>query len=580
MNLPDNGTQIPRAARHPNGRRRRPEAGAAADIAADSAWQWLRTSQDAPGAASFGRRPPHDDVEQKLRDLAPFLGRLRRGIERESLRVDAGGRLVLTPHPAALGSALTNAGITTDFSESQIELVTGVHGGVGDCIRELTDLHRFVNDRLDGETLWAASMPCELPGEDAIPIASYGSSNAALAKRIYRMGLARRYGRRMQMISGVHYNFSIPEDAWQTGAIGNASDAYMGLIRNFRRHGWMLLYLFGASPAVNASFVAGRSHAMPALAPDTRYLPFATSLRMTRQGYLSRAQEALCVSCNTLDSYATALAGAMSRPHPAYESIGLRSANGYRQLSTSLLQQESEFYSSIRPKRVPGPGERQLHALRARGIEYVEVRVLDSDAYEAIGIAPQTARFVDVFLLHCLLAPSPPDVPEEIRACARNDQEVAARGRDPLLCLQDGGRRVSLRDWGARVLDQCAPIAAALDGVLGGHAHQIALAGAVDAFSDPESLPSARVLRDVREHHRGSFAAFAQTRSTVHREWLQRAALPAETTARLALQAEASLERQRRMESENDGPFEPFRQRYLSPTSLGEPRGQESTFSE
>jgi glutamate--cysteine ligase len=296
---------------------------------------------------------------------------------------------------------------------------------------------------------------------------------------------------------------------------------------------------------------------------------------MTRLGYLSRAQETLCVSCNTLDAYATALAAAMSRPHPAYETIGLRSANGYRQLSTSLLQQESEYYSGIRPKRVPGPGERQLHALRSRGIEYVEVRVLDADAYEPIGIAAQTARFVDVFLLHCLLAPSPPDLPEEIRACARNDQEVAARGRDPLLCLQDGGRRVSLRDWGAQVLDQCAPVAAALDAALGGHAHQIALADAMDAFSDPELLPSARVLRDVRENHGGSFAAFARVRSFVHRERLQHAALPAETAARLALQAEASLEAQRRLERDSTGPFEPFRQQYLSPASLGEAHVQE-----
>ena len=95
--------------------------------------------------------------------------------------------------------------------------------------------------------LWVASMPCGLPADETIPIGSYGTSNVGRAKSVYRMGLAHRYGRRMQTISGIHYNWSMP---------GLDTDGYFGLIRNFRRHAFLLIYLFGASPAVGSSFVA------------------------------------------------------------------------------------------------------------------------------------------------------------------------------------------------------------------------------------------------------------------------------------------------------------------------------------
>ena len=167
-------------------------------------------------------------------------------------------------------------------------------------------------------------MPCNLPDENAIPIARYGHSNVGRAKTVYRTGLSHRYGRRMQMISGIHYNFSLPEAAWPLPGLGDASEAYFALIRNFRRHAWLLLYLFGASPAVCASFVEGRAHELRELAPGTLYLPHATSLRMGRLGYLSEAQDSLAVSYNDLASYTASLYDALTKPHPAYEAIGIR----------------------------------------------------------------------------------------------------------------------------------------------------------------------------------------------------------------------------------------------------------------
>src|SRR5205814_2222526 len=195
------------------------------------------------------------------------------------------------------------------------------------------------------------------------------------------------------------------------------------------------------------------------LAPGTVCLPFATSLRMSRVGYLSEAQNALNVSHNDLESYAASLANALIEPYPAYEAIGIRDGDDYRQLATSLLQIENEFYSTIRPKRVIRPGERPLHALRERGVQYVEARVMDLDPFSAIGIAAETVRFLDIFLLHCLLNDSPPDSPQEIAAIGPNKQRVAARGREPGLCLDRGGETVELREWSGELLAECEPIA-------------------------------------------------------------------------------------------------------------------------
>src|SRR5205807_2275339 len=276
-------------------------------------------------------------LEERLSALPrEVLNSLRRGIEKESLRVQPDGSLATTPHPALLGSALTHPHITTDFSESQVELITGVHSNADACLEELTEIHQVVYRAIGDELLWAASMPCRLPADDMIPLGRFGNSNVGRAKSVYRMGLSHRYGRRMQTISGIHYNFSMP------GQLTN--DAYFALIRNFRRHSWLLLYLFGASPAVCSTFVAGRDHPLQRLSGDTLYLPHATSLRMGRLGYQSDAQSSLAVSYNDLESYGASLEEAMTRPYPPYEAIGIRQNGEYRQLATSLLQMENEFY--------------------------------------------------------------------------------------------------------------------------------------------------------------------------------------------------------------------------------------------
>ena len=481
---------------------------------------------------------------------------MRCGIEKESLRVRPDGGLSSVPHQRALGSALTHPHITTDFSESQLELITAALPGAEACLAELAQIHQVVTRAIGDELMWGSSMPCGLPGDDAIPIGQYGSSNIGRAKHVYRMGLSNRYGRRMQAISGIHYNWSLP---------GLGTEEYFSIIRNFRRHGWLLFYLLGASPAVCPSFVAGREHGLRELRPGTLYQPHATTLRMGRLGYQSEAQDSIAASFNDLDSYGAALEDAMTRTWPAYEKVGVQDRDGnYMQLSTALLQIENEFYGKIRPKRRIRSGERPLHALRERGVEYVEVRLVDLDPFSPIGITAPVCRIIDLFLLHCLLADSPPDTPDEILAIGRNQEKVAARGREPGLKLVRGSQEVALDEWGGQLLAECAPLAAHLDLALGGTAYRDTLSAAAGALADPSLTPSARVLAAMAERHSNSYTAFALAQSRAHREVFDALPLSDVAAQRFDAMAKESLELQLRMEAQDKVPFEEWRRQYLS----------------
>jgi glutamate--cysteine ligase len=500
-------------------------------------------------------------VAQRVRALPrEVLAGLQRGIEKESLRVRRDGTLATTPHPEPLGSALTHPLVTTDFSESQLELITGVQTSADACIEELTQIHQAVYRAIGDELLWCASMPCRLPDEASIPIGRYGTSNVGRAKSVYRTGLSHRYGKRMQMISGIHYNFSLPDE--------RSNEDYFGLIRNFRRNGWLLTYLFGASPAVCSSFVEGRKHELQRLSDDTMYLPYTTSLRMGRLGYQSDAQASLAVSYNNLESYAASLHEAMTVPYHAYEKLGVRAGDEYRQLGTSLLQIENEFYGTIRPKRVIRPGERPLHALRERGVEYVEVRLMDLDPFETVAINASTCRMLDVFLLHCLLRDSPPDTPEELAAIIRNKQRVAARGREPGLRLTCGDDEVPLADWGARVLEECEPIAVALDAARDTRAHGKAVESARARLADAALTPSARVLQTMARDYGNSYVRFVLAQSVRHRDAILQLPFPSDVEERFARLAKESVARQREIEAADTVPFEVYRQKYLDPARL------------
>lgn len=494
-----------------------------------------------------------------------LLGECLHGIERECLRVDRDGQLALTPHPQALGSALTHAQITTDYSESLLEFITGTATDPAATLDELENIHRFTYAKLDDELLWSPSMPCQLPDEETIPIARYGNSNIGHLKYVYRKGLALRYGKTMQCIAGIHYNFSLPERLWQLqqqneGSEQSARDyqsaRYIALIRNFRRYSWLLMYLFGASPALDKGFMRGRPHQLQELDASTLYLPYATSLRMSDLGYQSNAQSGLTPCYNDLASYTDSLRLAVGTPYPAYVEAGTKRGDEWLQLNTNILQIENEYYSSIRPKRVTYSGERPIQALMSRGVQYVEVRCLDINPFLPLGIDLAQARFIDAFLLFCALEDSPLLENGECGNCTSNFLKVVKEGRRPGLHLQRNGQPVELKTWAGELIERILPLAELLDRAQGSGAHVEALTQQQAKVVDVERTPSAQVLAALRQGM--SFTEFALQQSRQHAKYFQAQPLDAELQAAFEQLARQSLAEQAELEAQPEGDFDAF----------------------
>ncbi|HEY5644728.1 MAG TPA: glutamate--cysteine ligase [Pseudomonadales bacterium] len=493
------------------------------------------------------------------------------GIEKESLRVTPEGYLSERGHPPALGSALTHPNITTDFSEAQLELITSVHPNPDGAIAELRNVHRFIYQNLGDELLWAGSMPCMLGSDDEIPVGRYGSSNIATAKTVYRLGLGNRYGRLMQTISGIHYNFSVPELFWAPFAAsrnrrpGQAfqTESYFGLIRNFRRTSWLLIYLFGASPAICKSFIRNKAHRLEVFDEGSLYLPLGTSLRMGRLGYQSDAQSSLHISYNSLDEYADSMHAALTHSYPPYEKIGVKVDGQYRQLNTALLQIENEFYGTIRPKRPVRAGERPLTALRSRGVEYVEVRCLDLNPFLPEGIDAVEARFINLFLLYCLLSESPPDSELESEIMATNQLAVVERGRAPGLTLETLDGSTAMTDWAGQILHDLRPLADLLDRLHGSDLYTYSLDQQAAKVKDPDLTPSARMLHLMRTQHIPYFR-FTMNQSIAHKGYFDEHPLRDRDLTEFQRMAEDSLAAQRAMEAADDVDFDTFLQDYLA----------------
>ncbi|HAP26939.1 MAG TPA: glutamate--cysteine ligase [Achromobacter sp.] len=497
-----------------------------------------------------------------------LLTQTLRGIEKEGLRVDEQGILARTPHPAGLGSALTNEHVTTDYSESLLELITGTHDNVDALLAELANTHRHVYTVLDHELIWNQSMPATLPPEPEIPIAWYGTSNTGMLKHVYRRGLAERYGKTMQCIAGVHYNFSLPEALWSVLDTQPGSDqdrrsrGYIGLIRNFTRFSWLLMYLFGSAPALASGFLQGQDHALDKLGDHTLYLPYATSLRMSDLGYQNKAQSQLKLCYNDLDTFLGRLYGAVTQPWPDYQKIGTHRDGEWIQLNTNVLQIENEYYSSIRPKRATGRCERPITALAERGVQYVEVRCLDIDPFSPVGIDATTARFVDAFLLFCTASDSP-FFPANgyCQRSADNFSVVVKEGRKPGLTLDRDGQTIGLTQWGHELLDQIAPYAALYDSAVGGTAYADALAAQRAKLDQPDTTPSARLLAELKDSGL-SFHDYSLALSRKHADALRAQPLPADVATSYQQAAAESAAEQLRLEQSDTEDFDTYVTRY------------------
>lgn len=493
----------------------------------------------------------------------------RRGLEKESLRVDHEGRLSRRSHPRDLGSALTHPYLTTDYSEAMLEFVTPAYSSNWETLQFLCDLHCFVMESLQDELLWPQSMPCLMSPDPEIPIAEYGESNLGRMKSVYRNGLGFRYGRAMQAISGLHFNYSLPLEFWEPYRELRASreslrafisEQYMALVRGYRRHAWLLIYLSGASPALCKSFSTGRHSVLEDLDPHTWHAPFGTSLRMSDIGYRNKSQAALHLSANSLDDYVAELTAAVTTSNPQFEQIGVLVEGEYRQLNTNTLQIENEYYSSIRPKPPADNPERPTLALREFGVEYVEVRTLDLNMMDPVGVNQTHLRFIEALLVYCLLIESPPiDAAEQAEIDAR-DLLVAKEGRRPGLRLPRGDREVALRDWAIEVLEPVREIAAILDADEEGY---VSAANAqIAAVMDPELTPSAQILDQMREAG-ASFLEFTLESARAHSRYFASLTLTPEKRDMLHRLATESVQEQRHLEEHSEQPFDQYLEEYF-----------------
>ena len=444
----------------------------------------------------------------KAAHYAPIFTTINRGIEREALRIQTDGKLSLTGHQKALGSALTHSSITTDYSESLLEFITPVYQDIDQLVGHLSDLHSFTLNNIDGELLWPMSMPCVITQEKDIPLAQYGSSNVGQMKTIYREGLRNRYGSLMQIIAGVHFNFSFGDEAWpllqqffdDNGDVTEfKSSRYFSLIRNFHRLGWVIPYMFGASPALCGSFLQDdTSYQFKKLGKGTYYLPFGTSLRLSDLGYTNSEQDNLSICYNNLDNYLSSVKSAIATPSAKFAEIGLKQDGQYKQLNANVLQIENELYAPIRPKRVTKPSQKPSEALAESGVEYIEVRSLDINPFSDIGITKTQIRFLDLFLVHCLLWQDVPMTLSQRQQKSDNLDKVIIDGRNPQLLLSDDSGEVPLASWMTRLFDALGSIAQLFDHHLGGTQYQDCLTELSPMINDPQATFSGQLMAQLQ----------------------------------------------------------------------------------
>lgn len=513
-----------------------------------------------------------------------MLSQRKIGLERETLRVDqSAARLATTPHPTVLGSSLTHPNITVDYAEQMLEFVTTPHPTTMGAYRELWQTTAWVQQQLDSmdEMLWSYSMPPILPNPEQIEPANFGSSGLGQFKRLYRVGLSYRYGREMQLISGMHFNYSLPKSVIQEIAEAHgyyrdcpktaANDVYLGAIRNITRYGWLVSYLFGASPKVDDSFIRAVQTANQFDITDQQEYDQATSLRMSDIGYTNKRRCRWQAELNGFDKFLDSIAVGLAERCTIFSDIGVTKECGERkQLNDRVLQIENEFYSIARPKAVSVDGETPLVALANHGIEYIELRMTDLDPTATIGMTPESLAFLEVFTLYCLTKPSPRLSVDDLERCEKNRVRMANGGRCGEVQLLTEAGECSAKTCAMQLLTEMKPIASVVDeaNAATGDGHNdnndIETATVIDqlvaAIANDERL-SQRIYRETNEHFAGDINAYAQQQAETHRETLRGIALSDDYLAAQVAKAEQSLRQAAEIAEQSEG-FEVYYQQY------------------
>lgn len=456
------------------------------------------------------------------------------GLERESQRVTPAGDLALTPHPSAFGSKLENTAVTTDFSESQIELVTPPFDTVEEAFEFLNKLQVYVESQLDDEMLWPLSMPPKLPEEKDIPIARFDGTREGREKEAYRNGLAHRYGKKMQMMSGIHYNFSFSKAlidylyeqlGGQVEKRSFTDELYFSLARNFLRYRWLFIYLFGASPNIDPTYYSvleGELKIVSRCCPECCNAACsieqnAISLRVSRFGYSDSVRGKNSVSYNSLNDYTSGIRRLLSKKSRRFARMGLFKDGRQIQLNSNILQKESEFYSSIRLKRRTDKGETQLEALERRGVQYAEIRIIDLDPFQKEGISLQQLHFLQIFMLFCLFEKSEPIDEAELNRINQNHHLVAIAGRRQNLKLYHSRKGpVLLKVWSSEILMKLGLIASLMDHTDGSGKYRNCVEMEYKKVSDSSLLPSALILKEMEEK-KEDFLEFGIRKAVEHR---------------------------------------------------------------
>jgi len=442
------------------------------------------------------------------------LAEIGRGIEREALRISPEGKLSQHGHYSKLGSALTHSEITTDYSETLLEFITPVSHSPETAIAQLQDIQKYTFANIDGELLWPMSMPCFVDEADKVPLAQYGDSNVGKMKTVYRQGLKNRYGSMMQVIAGIHFNFSFSESFWkivqnvqQQNSSNNQnlndfiSERYFSILRNYKRYCWLIPYLYGSSPALCSSFLQGKMPLLPFKKSPSGalYLEYATSLRMSDLGYTSSEQSSLKICYNNLHDYVDGVQNAIGLKSEKFADIGVKVDGEYQQLNSNILQIENELYAPIRPKQVIKSGEKPSQALRERGVEYIEVRALDVNPFVDTGISIEQIHFLDIFITYCAFIDNKRFDCDAQKHYENNMNDVVLRGRDPTLLLSDDDCQgqvcsKSIKTWGNELFDNMAQVATLLDKAYQTTSYSASIDRERAKINDASLTPSAEVL--------------------------------------------------------------------------------------
>ncbi len=519
----------------------------------------------------------HQSIEDNLNliskhNIESKLGIGKVGIEKESLRTDKRGVIAQTDHPSALGSALTHPYITTDYSEALLEFVTPAHETAEQAMKFLGQIHHFVYPNLVDECLWPASMPCKLDGEQSIRIAEYGSSNLGLMKNVYRRGLGYRYGKVMQVISGIHVNLSMPEEFWPLWqeSLGSKQSTqefinhqYFKLIRNLQRVGWLVPYIFGASPAVDKSFSHQGVKDLQKWDEHTLYAANATSLRLGDIGYTnSRENEIGIQACyDNLPDYVSCLSKAIDTPYQPYEDIGVKVNGEYRQLNANILQIENEYYSTVRPKQLARRNEKPTHALLDRGVQYVEIRSLDLNPFSPYGLTIEQLRFFEVMFVYCLLAEDDLIDRKEREEIDINQYEVTHHGRKLDLYLRSKGESIALQALARDIFTSLIKVAETMD--KDDSVYVKAVKHFYPAVESVENTFSSQVLGAMRDN-KLSYYEYMESLGMQYCDYFSKQEKCETTACVISDEVERSILRQKELEDSDEKDFDTFLKKYFA----------------